>query len=196
MTEEERFQPATRAQWRAWLEANHDRASGVWFVSYKQRTGKATVSYDDAVEEALCFGWIDGRMNPLDDERAMLRFSPRRPGGTWARSNKERVARLEAAGLMTEAGRRAIEAAKANGSWAALDDVEALVMPDDLATAVSAAGGRSTFDGWTASARKMALGWVAQARRPKTRSSRIEQVARVAGAGEPAANLWIPRRQR
>ena len=91
------------------LARGHHRAStGVWMVSWKRGTGKATVGYEDAVEEALCFGWIDGVVGRVDDERSMQWFAPRRPKGTWARSNKERVARLEAAGLMTEAGRAAV----------------------------------------------------------------------------------------
>ncbi len=192
---EERIQPASRAEWRAWLEANHAKATGVWFVNWKQKTGKATVTYDDMVEEALCFGWIDGVMNPIDDEKAMLRFSPRRKGGTWARSNKERIARLEAAGLMTEAGRRVIEAAKADGSWSVLDGVEDLVVPDDLAAALAGAdGARARYDAYSASMRRQILYWVVQAKRPETRATRIEAVVRVASAGEPAANLWQPGR--
>jgi uncharacterized protein YdeI (YjbR/CyaY-like superfamily) len=138
MEDELRFQPESRAAWRAWLEANHDRVAGVWFVSWRRRTGRPTVSYEDAVEEALCFGWIDSVSSRVDDERGMLRFSPRRPGSIWARSNKERIARLEVAGLMTEAGRRVVETAKADGSWTVLDAAEDLVVPDDLAAALAA----------------------------------------------------------
>jgi uncharacterized protein YdeI (YjbR/CyaY-like superfamily) len=98
MEQEARLQPESRAAWRAWLEEHHSNASGVWLVTWRARTGRPTVPYEEAVEEALCFGWIDGRTGRFDDERTMVRFSPRRPGSVWARSNKERVARLEADG--------------------------------------------------------------------------------------------------
>ena len=116
MDDKPRVQPGDRAEWRAWLTANHAESGGVWLVTWKRGTGRPTVSYDHAVEEALCFGWIDSVMNRLDDERLMQWFAPRKPKSMWARSNKERVARLEAAGLMTDAGRAAVELARSNGS--------------------------------------------------------------------------------
>src|SRR5512141_603381 len=113
-------EPARRAEWREWLARSHATSSGIWLVQWKRHTGHPSVAYVNAVEEALCFGWIDGRLQPLDADRAMQWFSPRRPKSTWAKTNKERVERLEAAGLMTDAGRAVIEVAKANGSWASL----------------------------------------------------------------------------
>jgi uncharacterized protein YdeI (YjbR/CyaY-like superfamily) len=182
---------ATRAEWRAWLAANHRTASGVWLVSWKRRTGKPTVAYEEAVEEALCYGWIDGVLGRIDDDRSMQYFAPRKPKGTWARSNKERVARLEAAGLMTDAGRAAVELARANGSWESLDVIDALVVPDDLAAALTARpGARELFDASSASVRRSALAWVYQAKRPETRAARVEQIAAVAGRGEPISSLW------
>src|SRR5215207_9057705 len=133
--EAERVYPQTRAAWRKWLTSHHQSSAGVWFVSWRKRAGKGGPGYEDAVEEALCFGWIDSVGRTLDDDRAMLWFSPRKPGSGWARTNKERVERLTAAGLMTPAGQRVIDAAKADGSWTRLDDVENLVVPDDLAAA-------------------------------------------------------------
>jgi uncharacterized protein YdeI (YjbR/CyaY-like superfamily) len=191
MDEKPRIQPESRAEWRAWLAANHGSAAGVWLVSWKRRTGKATVAYEEAVEEALCYGWIDGVFNPVDDERSMQWFAPRRPKSTWARSNKERVARLEAAGLMTDAGRRVIEIAHANGAWDALAAVDAEIVPDDLAVALAGLpGARERFDASSTSVRKSILAWVYQAKRPETRASRIERVAAVAGRGEPIANAY------
>ena len=191
MVDEQRIQPETRAEWRAWLAEHHRRDSGVWLVSWKKRTGKPTVSYEEAVEEALCFGWIDGVFNRLDDERSMQWFAPRRPRSTWARSNKDRVARLEAAGLMTEAGREAVERARANGSGESLDAIDALVVPDDLAAALAERpGARELFDASSASVRRSALAWVYQARRPETRASRVGRIAAVAGRGEPISSLW------
>jgi len=191
MDEKPRIQPITRAEWRAWLAVNHRSASGVWLVSWKRRTGKPTVAYEDAVEEALCFGWIDGVVGRLDEGRSMQWFAPRRPKSTWARSNKERVARLEAAGLMTDSGRAAVELARINGSWESLDVIDALVVPDDLATALAERpGARDLFDASSVSVRRSALAWVYQAKRPETRAAHVEQIAGIAGRGEPISSLW------
>jgi uncharacterized protein YdeI (YjbR/CyaY-like superfamily) len=191
MDDESRVAPDSRAAWREWLAAHHSDSTGVWLVSWKRRTGRPTVAYEEAVEEALCFGWIDGRLRPLDDDRSMQWFSPRRPKSTWARSNKERVARLEAAGLMAAAGLEVVERARANGSWNSLDEIDALVMPADLAAALEARpGAREHFDSATASARRMALAWVTQVKRPETRAAHVARVADVAARGEPISNLW------
>jgi uncharacterized protein YdeI (YjbR/CyaY-like superfamily) len=107
----------TRAEWRRWLAANHTGAPGVWLVSWKKPTGKPAVGYDAAVEEALCFGWIDSTQRRIDDERSRLLFTPRRPRSNWSPSNVERVERLLAAGLMQPAGLAAVEDAKARGAW-------------------------------------------------------------------------------
>ncbi len=131
--------PFDRAGWRAWLIANHASSSGVHLVSWRRPSGRTSVAYEAAVEEALCVGWIDSVAGRLDDDRALQWFSPRRPDSGWARSNKERVERLTAAGLMLPAGLAAIEEAKRNGTWTMLDDVENLVVPDDLAAALDAA---------------------------------------------------------
>jgi uncharacterized protein YdeI (YjbR/CyaY-like superfamily) len=184
-------QPAGRAEWRAWLAENHQTSPGVWLVTWKKQAARPTVAYEEAVEEALCFGWIDGVFGRVDEERSKQWFAPRRPKSTWARTNKERVARLEIAGLMTETGRRAIEIAQANGSWNSLDAIDALVVPDDLAAALTARpGARERFDASSASVRRSALAWVYQAKRPQTRAARVEQVAAIAERGEPIANLW------
>ena len=191
MEEKPRVQPTTRAEWRAWLADNHRTSSGVWLVSWKRSTGKPAVGYEESVEEALCFGWIDGVLNRVDDERSMQYFAPRKPRSTWARSNKERVARLEAAGLMAEAGLAAVAVARANGSWESLDVIESLVVPDDLAAALARLpGARDHFDASSVSVRRMALAWVYQAKRPETRARRVEEVAAIAGRLEPIANLW------
>ncbi len=137
----------TVGEWHAWLAAHHTRREGVWLVQWKPRTGKPAIPYEQAIEEALCFGWVDSTYRSLDDERGMLWYSPRRKGSLWARSNKERVARLEAQGRMTEAGRAAIERAKADGSWTILESVEDLIVPDDLAAALDARpGAREHWD--------------------------------------------------
>lgn len=191
MDDQVRVQPAGRAEWRAWLAANHGSVAGVWLVMWKRQAAQPTVTYEEAVEEALCFGWIDGVMRKLDDDRLMEWFAPRKPRSTWARSNKERVARLEAAGLMTDAGRAAIALARANGSWESLDVIDALIVPDDLAAALAERpGARERFDASSASVRRSALALVYQAKRPATRAERVEKIAATAGRGEPLSSLW------
>jgi len=175
------FKPATLADWRAWLADNHARPEGVWLITYRPATGKTPFSYEQAVEEALCFGWIDGQANELDDERTMLWFAPRRPGSGWARTNKARIERLIADGRMTPAGLAKIEAAQADGSWTLLDSVERLEVPDDLAAEFDKyPDARAHFDAFPPSARRMALTWIATAKRPETRAKRVAETARLA----------------
>lgn len=182
--------PASRAEWRAWLEENHARADGVWHVSYKKATRKPRVTYDEAVEEALCFGWIDSKPRKLDDERSMLWFAPRKAGSGWSRPNKERVARLTAMGRMTPAGLAKMEAAQRDGSWTALDAVEALTVPPDLARALAASpAAERNFAAFPRSARRGILEWIASARTPVTRAKRIAETARLA-AENVRANQW------
>jgi uncharacterized protein YdeI (YjbR/CyaY-like superfamily) len=174
----ERLHFTTAEEWRRWLEANHARRLGVWLVQYKSRTGKPAVPYEDAICEALCFGWIDSTYRRLDDERGMLWWSPRRKGSVWARSNRERVARLEAEGRMTDAGRAAVGAARADGSWTILEPVEALTVPDDLAAAFDERP--PAWDRWeafTPSAKRPYLLWIVTARRAHTRAKRVAETA-------------------
>jgi uncharacterized protein YdeI (YjbR/CyaY-like superfamily) len=188
----ERVHPPTRAEWRNWLESNHETSTGVWFVSWRKHAGRSGPGYEDAVEEALCFGWIDSIGRKLDDDRTMLWFSPRKPGSGWARPNKERIERLTAAGLMTPAGQRVIDAARADGSWARLDAVENLVVPDDLAEALdSRPPAREHWDAFPRSVRRSILEWIVLAKRDTTRVARIEEAARLAQQNE-RANQWRP----
>jgi uncharacterized protein YdeI (YjbR/CyaY-like superfamily) len=181
------YHPATREAWRAWLDAHQDDTKGVWVVSWRSSTGRDRVSYDAIVEEALCVGWVDSTVNTLDDERGMQLVTPRKPKSTWARSNKERVARLEAAGRMKPRGRQAIEVAKANGWWNILDDVEAEVAPADLAAALDEVpAARKAWDAFPPSARKQMLFWVVSAGRETTRQSRIGTIVEKAARGERA----------
>lgn len=176
--------PHDRAELRAWLEANHATSEPVRLAIGKKGNRVTGLTYDDAVEEGLCYGWIDGTTHRLDDDRYTVLFARRRPGGTWARSNKARVERLAAAGLMRPEGIAAVEAARADGSWGLLDDVDALVVPDDLAAALaSVAGAADGFDGLSASSRKMTLYWIASAKRPETRAKRIAATAAAAAEG-------------
>ncbi len=166
--------PRTRTEWRDWLSRHHDQAKGVWLVGYKKATGLPRVEYDEAVEEALSFGWVDSKTRALDQDRTMLRFSPRKAGSGWSRSNKERVERVMAAGLMTPAGLAKIEAAKRDGSWYALDSVEALEVPPDLAASLAAnEAAKQHFDAFSRAARRAILQWIAGARTSQTRERRI-----------------------
>ncbi|GEK18904.1 YdeI/OmpD-associated family protein [Cellulomonas persica] len=184
----------TVEEWRAWLAAHHDSGvDGVWLVMWRPQTGRPRVSYEEAIEESLCFGWIDSLSNPLDDERTRLWFTPRRVGSPWSRTNKERLARVEAQGRMTDAGRAVVERAKQDGSFTYLDDVEDLVVPDDLAAALDEhPGARTHWDGFSPSARKVVLRWILDARRPATRAARIAETARLAEAGVPAHQQQRP----
>jgi uncharacterized protein YdeI (YjbR/CyaY-like superfamily) len=182
-----RLHPESREQWRAWLADHHDTERGAWLVSWKQATGRPSLPYEAVIEEALCFGWVDSTAKTLDSERSMMLMTPRKPTSPWARTNKERVDRLLAAGLMQPAGIAAVETARANGSWTVLDSVEALELPDDLAAALDAEpGARETYEGFSPSNRKMILWWVKSAKRPETRQRRIAETARLAAQGIPA----------
>ena len=173
-----------RATWRAWLEANHATATGVWLVSWRRHHG-TPIDYGGAVEDALCFGWVDSRGEVLDERRARLYFAPRKPTSGWAASNKERVERLIRDGRMAPAGLAAIERAKANGSWTILDSVEAGIVPEDLAAALAAhPPAADHFAGFRPSVRKQILGWIATARRPETRAARVRETAERAQRNE------------
>jgi len=173
--------PFTRAQWRAWLAKNHRRTTGVWLVWYRRETGKPRVEYAHAVEEALCYGWIDSKAMTLDATRSMQWFSPRKSGSRWSALNKERVARMIAQRRMTAAGLAKVAAAQADGSWSRLDGVEALEIPRDLAAAFRRHRRSGVhFEMFPASVKRMILAWILEAKKPETRARRIEETARLA----------------
>jgi uncharacterized protein YdeI (YjbR/CyaY-like superfamily) len=185
-----------RAAWRRWLERHHATSQGTWLLIAKKGSGLASVTYEEAVEEALCFGWIDAKANSLDERRYKQWMAPRKSGSGWAASNKQRVERLLAEGRMAPAGLAAIEAAKADGSWTKLDDSGSLTVPRDLARAMKAyPDARRHFDAFPPSARRLILAWIASAKRPETRVKRIEETARLA-QDDVRANQWRPREQR
>ncbi len=176
-----------RQTWRAWLEKHHRSASGAWLVTWRAASGRVGLPYEEAIEEALCFGWIDSKGGRLDEMRSRLYFSPRKRGSGWASTNKARVARLIADGRMTPAGLAVIEVAKADGSWSLLDAVERLEVPPDLAEAFDRhPPARSNWDGFPRSVRRVILGWIVQARRPETRAKRIAETAELAARNERA----------
>ncbi len=184
------FHPLSRAEWRKWLQKNHARAEGVWLITYKRATGKPRVEYDEAVEEALCFGWVDSKPRTLDEERSMLWFAPRKSGSGWSKANKERVERLLATGRIAPAGLAKVEAARQDGSWEALDRVEALEVPPDLQAALDAAPpARNYFEAFPRSVKRSILEWIASAKKPETRAKRIAETASLA-AENVRANQW------
>jgi uncharacterized protein YdeI (YjbR/CyaY-like superfamily) len=181
--EAERVEPGSADEWAAWLAAHHRDAPGVWLVSCRDAARRA-FDYETAVVEALRFGWIDSVVRRLDDDRAMQWFSPRRAGSGWARSNKDRIARLEREGRLEPAGRAVVETARADGSWELYDSVERLEVPDDLAAALDARpGARAHWEGFSPSARRMLLGWIVQAKRAETRARRVTETADKAALG-------------
>jgi uncharacterized protein YdeI (YjbR/CyaY-like superfamily) len=181
--------PKTRKQWRQWLEKNHSSSPGIWFVYYKKESGKTRVSYGEAVEEALCFGWIDSLPRKLDHERAMLKFTPRKPKSVWSDLNKTRVEKLIAQKLMTAAGLVKIEQAKKDGSWNTLNasnfHTDNNSLPDDLHKALSKnKKAFENFNAFPAGYRRQFLFWIDSAKRPETRTARIMQTILMAAANK------------
>nr|WP_295927598.1 YdeI/OmpD-associated family protein [uncultured Dyadobacter sp.] len=186
------FSPANRREWREWLQENHSRESAVWLVYHKKTAQAPTITWSEAVDESLCFGWIDSLAKPVDSERYMQFFSKRKPGGGWSKINKEKIRKLTEAGLMTQAGLDAIETARQNGSWTLLDEVEELIVPDDLGNALAQHPvAQSFFQKLSKSDKRNLLQWVALARRSETRQKRIAEIVEYAGRNiKPKILKW------
>lgn len=186
----ETLTPKNRAAWRKWLAKHHDTAKGIWLIYYKKGSGITTVSYVEAVEEALCFGWIDSKAKPLDEEKYMQYFGPRKANGGWSKVNKARIAQLQADGLMTEAGQKVVDAAKANGTWELLDEIEELIMPAELAAAFKKNKKAHTcYETLSRSDKRAILLWLVMAKRPETRAKRITEVVALASEGKKPKHL-------
>ena len=171
----------TRGELRSWLEANYSQTTGIWLIAYK-KLSEYYLPYPDIVQECLCFGWIDSLPRKLDETRTMLYISPRKKGSNWSKLNKEYVANLEQLGLIHQSGLRKIESAKRDGSWSFLDDVEALILPDDLKLAFS--DNQIAMENWEAfpkSVKRGILEWIKNAKKPATRIKRIEDTVSKAG---------------
>ena len=165
-----------REDWRAWLVENHAAAQEIWLVIHKKHAAKAGLTYVEALEEALCFGWIDGILKRIDDEKHTIRFTPRRKNSIWSEQNKKRVAKLIQEGRMTAAGLAKIKEAKANGQWAkaaAREDVT-LVPPELTAALAQNAQALESFEKLAPSHRKQFIYWISTAKRDETRKKRIE----------------------
>lgn len=181
MDQFQHFEARNRKEWRQWLQENHQTSAGIWLVYYKKNSKKTGISYDEAVEEALSFGWIDSKVNALDEERYMQVFTPRKPGSIWSKLNKQRVEKIIKGGIITPAGLEKIEAAKKDGSYYFLDDIDNLVIPPDLKKALdSNKAAKINFEVFTDSVKKQILYWIKTAKRDTTRKNRIEKVVSLA----------------
>lgn len=169
--------PANRQEWRQWLEKHHASEKAVWLIYYKKNAQQPTITWSEAVDEALCFGWIDSIAKPLDENRYKQFFTKRKPRGGWSGINKEKIKSLSEQGLMSQAGWDAIAVAKENGSWTLLDAIEALVIPEDLAKAFAEnASADAFFQKLSRSDKRNLLQWVSFAKRPETRRNRIDEI--------------------
>lgn len=176
------FCPKSQAEWREWLEKHHQSEQSIWVIYYKASTKINSLTWSQAVDEALCFGWIDSTKKTIDEEKYMQYFSKRKPDSTWSKVNKDKVEQLIANKKMTPAGLNCIDIAKKNGSWTILDKVEALEIPEDLKAALeSYKGALQFFQELSKSAKKILLYWVVSAKRTETREKRILEIAENAG---------------
>lgn len=176
--------PKTPAEWRAWLEVNYATNDGVWLTYYRSATGKRQLSWEQAVREALCFGWIDSKVTSIDDERYRQVFTPRKPRSVWSKVNKRHVAELVEAGLMAEAGQQAIDVAKQNGAWSFLDPIDALIVPPDMESALEASGrAREAYGALSNSDKRKILYPLYAAKREETRAKRVAETIATLEAG-------------
>ncbi len=181
------FHPLSRQEWRDWLAENYAGLNGIWLVYYRKSANKPRVNYDEAVEEALCFGWIDSLPRKIDDEKSKLLFTPRKPKSVWSKLNKTRIEKLIENGAMTEIGLAVIEAAKKNGSWNTLNASDNLEMPADLIEAFERnETAKANFAAFTDSVKSNILSWIFSAKRVETRTARIEKTVEMAAANERA----------
>jgi uncharacterized protein YdeI (YjbR/CyaY-like superfamily) len=173
----ETYCPKSKTDWRKWLEKNHQSKQSIWLVYFKSSTKTPSLSWSEAVDEALCYGWIDSTKKTIDKERYMQYFSRRKPQSNWSKINKDKVKFLIEQGLMQDAGYKSIEIAKENDSWTILDEVEALVIPEDLKEEfANYKGSMEYFDSLSKSVKKIFLYWIVSAKRKETRQKRILEI--------------------
>jgi len=178
-------QATDRAQWRAWLAEHVDTADEVWLVIQHANSPVPSVRHGEAIEEALCFGWIDSLARTHDASSWRQRFTPRHPRGAWSKVNRELVERLTAQGRMTRRGQAAVDLAQRTGTWSLLAEAQDGVVPDDLRDQLAAdAAATAHFDAFSRSARRAILEWVARAMRPQTRQRRIARTVECAARNE------------
>jgi uncharacterized protein YdeI (YjbR/CyaY-like superfamily) len=175
------FHAASREAWRKWLEENHQSEKSIWLIIYKKESETPSVYYPEAVDEALCFGWIDSKPNKRDKNSYYQFFSKRNPKSNWSKVNKEKVAKLLSQGLIHPSGLQMIAIAKKNGTWSALDDVDNILLPDDLQMLFS--NNKIAFENWEnfpRSSKRGILEWISTAKKPETRQKRIQETVSLA----------------
>ena len=176
-----------REMWWSWLEMHYKDEEEIWLIFYKKSAGKSNVSYNDAVEEALCFGWVDSKVNKRDEQSYFQYFAQRNPKSNWSRVNKQKVAKLIAEDRMSEADYAMIEEAKRRGTWDALNDVENLVIPPDMQAEFDKNPvALQYYEAFPRSVKRGILEWIFNAKRPATRVKRILQTAEMANRNERA----------
>ncbi len=185
------FYPSSPDAWRQWLLDNHATEKNIWLILYRKGSGVPSLSYNEAVDVALCFGWIDSTPNKRDEQSFYQFFSRRNPKSKWSRVNKEKIERLSAAGLMHPAGIAAVELARENGAWTALDEVENLTIPADLEAALDAnPQAKSFFEAFPRSVKRGILEWISNAKQVETRRKRVEETVTLA-AQNIRANQYV-----
>ncbi|MGY5354329.1 YdeI/OmpD-associated family protein [Wenyingzhuangia sp. IMCC45467] len=170
--------PSSKQEWRLWLEKNHETEDAIWLVMYKKSANTPTVTWSEAVDEALCFGWIDSTKKTINAEKYIQYFCKRKPKSNWSKVNKDKIEMLTKKGLMFPAGIESVKTAKQNGSWTILDDVEALIIPKDLELAFQQhQKAKDFFLSLSKSHRKLLLYKIVSAKRSETRQKRINDIA-------------------
>jgi len=183
----------TRKAWRSWLKKNHTTEKSVWLIIYHKSSATSSVYYDEAIEEALCFGWIDSTANKRDPESSYLFFAQRKARSVWSQKNKGRVQKLIEQGLMTPAGQALIDLAQKTGTWEARTEVEQGVIPPDLKKAFNQnKPALKNFTSFPPSSKKIILAWISDAKRPETREKRIAETVKLA-AKNIRANHYRPK---
>lgn len=184
------FHPKHPGEWQAWLAAHQGKTKSIWLVLHKKSSPGPGLSYPEAVEVALCYGWIDSKPQKRDKHTYLLYFAERKAGGVWSKINKQRIAKLIKEGKMTKAGMEKITQAKKDGSWSTLDPVDALKMPDELGKAFARnKRALKNFEAFPPGIRKQLFHWVLSARLPQTRLTRVREIVSKAAKNE-RANQW------
>lgn len=178
----ETYTPTSQEDWRKWLEENHESRQSIWLIYFTKKSDVPSLTWREAVDEALCFGWIDSTQKKIDEFSFMQFFSKRKPKSIWSKINKDKVQELIDSKKMTKAGLESIEVAKKNGSWTILDEVEELIIPNNLEVAFKEyEGSKDYFLSLNKSVKKMILSWIVLAKRQETRQKHIDEIAESAG---------------
>ena len=184
------FQPNSPKAWREWLAKNHKEEEAVWLVFHTVKSGKPSLTWSEAVDEALCFGWIDSKKVKIDQDTYHQYFCKRKPNSTWSKVNKDKVEQLKVENRMQKAGLAVIERAKKNGSWTLLDSVEALIVPEKLNLEFNKyEGARDYYESLSKSSKKLLLSWIVLAKREATKMKRIQAIAEAASQQQKPKQL-------